>query len=329
MRGFATVVATLGGDPTAFAERYHVPLEALANDDVFVADVAMARLLEGAARELPCPDLGLRMIEYQDISILGPLAVAIQNSATVGDALSCVSRFLFVHSPVLSFSVGADPERRPGTVGLFYGSSDGGPPPTRQGADLGLGMVHRVVEFLVGGRYGLQSVHLPHRPLAPLARYAEFYGAEVLIDQPAALLRVPQSLLAIPLTGVDETLREIAMDYLTTRFAEPGNTIAPRVRLAVERSLGSVPPRIGSAARLLRMHPRTVQRRLAEEQTSFAAIVDDVRKESARRLLTRTDIPLTQAAALLGLAEQSVLTRCSRRWFGATPSEVRKLAQGS
>jgi AraC-like DNA-binding protein len=35
-------------------------------------------------------------------------------------------------------------------------------------------------------------------------------------------------------------------------------------------------------ARQFRIHPKTLQRRLAAEGTSFAALVDDVRRETVR-----------------------------------------------
>ena len=321
MRGFREVVEQFGGDPDALAARYRVPLEAIGSDDVLVSDVAMAKLLEGAARDLPCPDLGLRMSEYQDIGILGPLAVAVQNSPTVGAALACASQFLFLHSPVLRFTIIPDPEGRAGDVGLCYGSSQGAPP--RQATDAILAFAHRMIRFLVDGPYALHSVHLSHQPKAPAARYAEFFGAEVRFGQAASLLRVPRSLLDRPLAGVDDTLREIALDYLHSHFPEPGRVVAPQVRNAIDRVLGTSPPRIDSAARLLGMHPRTLQRRLAAEGSSFEALLDDARRDAALRLLTRTDLPLQQVAGLVGLSEQSALTRCVRRWYGATPSALR------
>ncbi|MDQ0733689.1 AraC family transcriptional regulator [Arthrobacter agilis] len=321
MRGFREVVEQFGGDPAALAAQYRVPLEAIDSDDVLVSDVAMARLLEGAARELPCPDLGLRISEYQDIGILGPLAVAVQNSPTVGAALECASQFLFLHSPVLRFSIVPDPEGRAGEVGLCYGSSQGTPP--RQATDAILAFAHRMIRFLVDGPYGLHSVHLSHQPKAAAARYAGFFGAEVRFGQPVSLLRVPRSLLDRPLAGVDGTLREIALEYLHSHFPEPGRVVAPQVRNAIDRMLGTSPPRIDSAARLLGMHPRTLQRRLTAEGVTFEVLLDAARRDAALRLLTRTDLPLQQVAGLVGLSEQSALTRCVRRWYGTTPSAVR------
>jgi len=74
---------------------------------------------------------------------------------------------------------------------------------------------------------------------------------------------------------------------------------------------------------MLSMHPRTLQRQLAAEKTTFAILLDDVRRRAARRYLTGTDLPLTQVAALLGFSEQAALTHSCRRWWSATPTTVR------
>ena len=47
------------------------------------------------------------------------------------------------------------------------------------------------------------------------------------------------------------------------------------------------------------------------------------RRELANRLLLDTDLPLVQLCRQLGYAEQSVLTRVCKRWFGMTPTDYR------
>ncbi|GAA1379657.1 AraC family transcriptional regulator [Pseudonocardia kongjuensis] len=326
LRGLPELVGELGGDGPALFARFRIPVAAVdgADPDALVPTRSLGRVLETAAGELSCPDLGLRLAERQGPEILGPLAVAVQSSATFGDALDCASRYLYVHSPVLTVGTVPDPEAAPGVTGLEYGSTEPMPP---QVADLGIGVLHRIVRLLAGGAYGLRSVHLPHPPLAALDRYRDFFDADVRFDRPAAVLRVPADLVRRPLAGGgDEIVRAIAIDYLETHFDRPGRTVADRVRTAVDRSLGSGPVRVGAVARLLRVHPRTLQRHLAGEGTTFEQIVDQARRDLAERLITRTDLPFTQVAGMVGLAEQSALTRSARRWFGAPPRELRRRA---
>ncbi|WP_224389969.1 AraC family transcriptional regulator [Pseudonocardia sp. ICBG1293] len=323
LRGLAALVDELGGDGVGLFARFRIPIDAVeGNDpDALVPTRSVARVLETAAAEVGCGDLGLRLAQRQGPEILGPLAVAVQNSATLGDALDCASRYLYVHSPALTIGAVADPEGGTGVTGLEYGSTDPLPP---QVADLGVGVLHRIVGLLSGGPYGLRSVHLPHPAPADADRFREFFGTDVRFDRPAAVLRVPADLVRRPLAGGDETVRAIAIEYLATHFDRPGRTVTDRVRAAVERSLGSGPVRIGSVARLLRVHPRTLQRHLAGEGTTFEQVVDGARRDTAERLIVRTDLPFTQVAAMVGLAEQSALSRASRRWFGIPPRALRQ-----
>jgi AraC-like DNA-binding protein len=77
-------------------------------------------------------------------------------------------------------------------------------------------------------------------------------------------------------------------------------------------------------AHLFSVHPRTLQRQLAAEGTTFEEVLDGVRREEARRYLTTTDLPLGQVAALVAFSEQSSLSHACRRWFDATPRALRQ-----
>jgi AraC-like DNA-binding protein len=326
LRGLPALVDALGGDGAALLARFRIAPDALTSDDAVIRASAAGRVLETAAAELSCPDLGLRLAGQQSTAVLGPLAIAIENSPTFGAALDCASRFLFVHSAALRVAQVPDPCGEPGVVGILYAGSEAEPLPP-QVVDLGLGLLHRIIRLLHDGAYGLRSVHLPHPPLAPVDRYTRFFGADVRFDRDAAVLRVPQSLAATPLPGGNRVLRDVALEYMSSHFPAPGHAVADRVRKVLTQSLGSSPVDIAAIARLLQTHPRTLQRQLAAEDTTFESILDDVRRAAAYRLITQTGLPLTQVTAMVGLAEQSALSRAARRWFGVAPRELRRAAR--
>jgi AraC-like DNA-binding protein len=85
---------------------------------------------------------------------------------------------------------------------------------------------------------------------------------------------------------------------------------------------------IEDVANMLNMHPRTLQRRLMQEGTTFEKVRDDVRKRMAEIYLANEIVPLAQVAHLLGYANQSVLTRSCLRWFGKTPLAMRQQVTG-
>jgi len=50
---------------------------------------------------------------------------------------------------------------------------------------------------------------------------------------------------------------------------------------------------------------------------------------AARKLIKTTDLSFSQVAEQVGLREQSSLTRAVRRWFGMSPSGLRRAAADS
>ncbi|MGW9031198.1 AraC family transcriptional regulator ligand-binding domain-containing protein [Streptomyces sp. NPDC055722] len=329
LRGFARLVEELDGDPGEFMGRFAIPWHALSSEEGLIPITSHDVMLDAVARELRCPDFGLRLASRQDLSILGRLALAIQASSTVAEALECASRFMFVHSSALSVGVEPDPRGCREVVALTYRKDLRESPYSPQAMELGLGLFHQVAVALVGSLAGLRGVELPHRPLSPVSRYTEFFGVDVKFGCPTAALRVERRLLDEEFRSADAVIRRLAVDYLASHHTDPERLVSTHVRRALAGSVGTTLAAIGHVARLLAMHPRTLQRRLAAESTSFEEILEDVRQGLALRYITTTDLPLGQVAAMAGFADQSGLSHAVRRWWGASPSEVRRRARGT
>lgn len=323
LRGLSALVSGLGGAGPEFLAAYGLDEAQIAEGNTFVSFRLVERVLEDAAGRFAIPDLGLRMAAQQDLHMVGPLAIAMENSRTIGEAVRCASRYLFVYSPAISLEEIEDPLGRPGVIGLRFATTTKNASP--QSIDQGIGIVHRVLTLINGhAPYGLRSVQLPHPRLAQHSAYRDYFGADAAFDRPSAVLRVPSRLLSTPVRGGDDLLRDIAIDYLETHFGHADVPVSDLVAAILSEQLGSDGPDLSKVARLLSLHPRTLQRRLSEEGTTFTGIVDRVRRSQALDLITTTDLPFSQIAARLGLHEQSSLNQAVRRWFGASPSNLRR-----
>lgn len=128
--------------------------------------------------------------------------------------------------------------------------------------------------------------------------------------------------LEMPLTECNQMLKDMALNYLDMNFAS-APSLSNGVRLALVNALDSPQCRIEAIADLFNLHSRTLQRHLEAEGTSFEGLRDEARRDAARRYLTSTRLPLAQVAGLLGLSEQSALTRACKRWFDATHKSIR------
>lgn len=326
LQGYVALMRQLGADPKPLLRRHGVPAALLADEDAQLPLAAVLDLMEDSARQTGHADFGLRLSRAQDISQLGPVALAMQHCPTVAEALDCLSRYLFVQSPGIAMSLQTPGSLGPHTADMRYDITAPWRQFPRQAYDQGLGVGHHILGLLAGSRYRLLAVSLPYEPEAPLRAHALFFGAEIRSGQPYCALHIDRSCLDAPVRAANPALLRMANDYLASHFPGPTGALAPRVRLALSHALVDATADKAAIAAALAMHPRTLQRRLDAEGTSFQALRDELRRQHALRYLTGTRMPLSQVAGLLGFTEQSALTRYCRQRFGSTPSAIRAAA---
>jgi AraC-like DNA-binding protein len=125
--------------------------------------------------------------------------------------------------------------------------------------------------------------------------------------------------------GLARANEQIVADYMArldqTRFAD-------RVRLKLVESLPGGGAEVEDVARSLNVSVRTLQRRLAQEQTSWSALLDEARHELALRFIGERQMPVKEATYVLGFSEPSNFTRAFKRWTGLSPTAYRVAARG-
>ena len=97
-----------------------------------------------------------------------------------------------------------------------------------------------------------------------------------------------------------------------------------RVRSLLLECLPSGEATLQGVALRLGLSPRTVQRRLADEDgMTFRDVVQSTREPLAQHYLRNTSLPFREIAFLLGFDEPTSFSRAFRAWCGETPESVR------
>ena len=319
MSGYLGLVAELGGDPDSLLRAAHIRRRDVGNYDAFIPLRAAIQATESAAEATATPDFGRRLAQRQGIEILGPVGVAARTSATVADALAIFGTYMAAYSPVIAIRVAplTDPLRSFLAIEFLLDNA----PPHPQTTELSLGVSLRVLRFLMGAEYAPMAVHLPHDPLTPKSDYVRYFGCTPQFAARAAGFTVRTADLRRPLHR-DDVAHRAVVDYLNGITPHDAGMVES-VRAIVRQLLPTGAATLDVVADQFNLHPKTLQRRLAEENTTFAALVEQVRKDAADRYLRSTGISLTHLARELGYAEQSVLTRSCKRWFGTGPAAYR------
>jgi AraC-like DNA-binding protein len=98
-------------------------------------------------------------------------------------------------------------------------------------------------------------------------------------------------------------------------------------RAKVEKVLLEALPKgdaaISTVAAALATSTRSLARRLNEENTSYSAVLEDLRRELAMRYLEDESLGVGQIAWLLGYSEVSSFNHALSRWTSKSPKAVR------
>lgn len=111
----------------------------------------------------------------------------------------------------------------------------------------------------------------------------------------------------------------------TSQEARQDHGVGSAVQQIVTTLLPDGYPDIHSVAELVRLSPRTLQRRLCDEGLTFARVVAQVRFDIAQRMLDDPARKVIDVALDLGYSDPAHFTRAFARWTGLAPREFRRL----
>ena len=96
----------------------------------------------------------------------------------------------------------------------------------------------------------------------------------------------------------------------------------------MKRLLAGRRPDVREVAKDLLQSPRTMQRRLAADGTTFQDVLEEARNELAQHYLLHSPLELTEVAYLLGYEDANSFFRAFRSWQGVSPGRWRERRRG-
>jgi AraC-like DNA-binding protein len=106
----------------------------------------------------------------------------------------------------------------------------------------------------------------------------------------------------------------------------PDSVTAVSQAVGIQLEAGDV--RVDRIASLLNLSSRTLQRRLAEQGTTFQEVVDRVRATRAKYYLVSEGLSIREIARRLGFSGAPTFHRAFKKWTGSTPERFRSKHSG-
>jgi AraC-like DNA-binding protein len=190
--------------------------------------------------------------------------------------------------------------------------------------DRGLAACYTIACDALGHRLPLLEVNVRQPEPDYSAMYAEFFQCPVNFGARANDFRFEAQYLDQPLQQSEtESSRifEAQCEQICANLDEGGGFTE-----VVRQHLLQLPNQVSSLERIAaRLHttPRTIQRKLAQENTSYHELVENIRRNLAIEYLQTTELSLEDIAARLGYADAPSFSHAFKRWTGNPPGALR------
>jgi AraC-like DNA-binding protein len=273
---------------------------------------ALAQFLAWAASESGDPSFGLLVGARFHPSDLGAYGYMLLNAPNLGTALALGQRFMNLLQQGGAFATRADD----GVLEISYRAHGLAPHLRSQDAEYTLAIIHAVVRAIAGRAVRPQSVRVAHGGAGREGEWRAVFGCPAASGAADNAICYDAAILALPVAGADARLLAILTEYVERELegAPPQGDFVPHILWAIRATLADGPS-LGRVARQCGIGERTLQRRLAAQGVSFAALVDDVRRDMDSELRRAGRFGSDALAAALGFHDGSALAKARRRWW--------------
>ena len=268
------------------------------------------------------PALGLHhglTLQLNSLQVLGPL---LATASTLTHVFDLYSKYKDLVSPHISFSlekIGAEThicyvDRIENSNKAIY-------------AEIAMTSLLSIARSLCSkDQFRINETHFRHAEPEYAEEYTRIFKSPVYFNRKHSKVVISTSILEKPLLGaLPEANRKTEIEARTQLIQlQQSQKVSRQIINFLEDNLGVNSISIQEVADHLKMTPRTLQRRLKDEDTSYVALREKVRFRFAQNYLRDDSMNMDSIAALLGFSESTNFYHAFKRWSGVSPGEFRK-----
>jgi len=276
------------------------------------------QVIEKIKTALDCPQIVFEMAEYVRPEHFGVLGYMATRSTTVAEALQNILRFsrLVIDGDHI---IPMKMELKGKFVHLIW--------PYHHDKYILINeltnalMMHLARKIIPLGQFPLLAIYFAHPAQMAIYHYQKFYRCEIIFNHKNYKFTIDLAGLNLKIEQADPLLMQLLVKQAEDAIAsKPRFETLPKhlhFMIAEYLRLKEQAPKIAEIAQVLNISTRTLQRQLADFDTSFKKILEIERMKYCELLLDN-NLQLTEIAIQLGYSDQSALARAYRAYSGQT-----------
>lgn len=292
----------------------------LANTTLHELDLDLQQVeavMETIAQDADLPQVGLLLGEHVQAEMLGVFGPLIASSPSTRVAIESFSRFKQLLHPMFDMQLTESDQQSI----ITYASRDAMPIGSKPfyAESLFTALVH-LGSMFTGKDVPPLRVEFRHSQPSYPEEYQRIFRCEVVFDCDVDRMMGQRDILDSPMLSHSFSLHQLLKQQASQQLGE--SSIKRQVKSHLQQAQVAAINATDIAAQL-NISPRTLQRQLAKEETSFKQLRDEAVLEQAQRLLSTTQLSTEAIALALGYTDRSNFVHAFKRISGLSPSEYR------
>lgn len=318
------LLESFGCDPRTVFGKETLELEQVSDINGTVCFSAASRLLARCVEASGCDHFGLELGRRITPFHLGVAGFVVVTASDVATALQSLAKWMDLHdragaptmqasetSLVLGYAIYASDVAVPGHI-----------------YDMTMAFACNMLRQLCGEDWAPSEVLLTRQTPRDLAPYRKHFRAPIRFNSEQSGIVIPTHWLEHQTKLANPPMHAYLQDLAQSSQDESDRTLVGQLHNILRQCLALQDVSQSIVARQLGMHPRTLNRRLQSEGTTFRAELDAIKKGMSEQLLVLTNMNIGQVAMALGYGSNSAFNHAFSRWHGHTPRQWR-VNQGS
>jgi AraC-like DNA-binding protein len=322
VRQLVEYVERLGTAPADLLRAAKLKPESLETADTRFSRAAVYQLVEHAIELTGDPAFGLHWGETLGEGSFAPVSPLIAHAGTLRQALDALMQFHGLLSDQASFQIVEHDEQVTVRCVPLPGESLR---LQRFSAEMILVGFRRLLRFF-HTHVRFERISFAYAAPAYRSEYARIFDIEPSFAQPFSGITFRRGLMDVPAPHEDLDVHHALSAVAKRRLLRitQRTPYALRVREALVRE--ALPHRadMDTVAKSLGLSARSLRRRLADEDKSYAEVANEARAIVAKHLLRDQRKTIQETAYELGFSDTSTFHRAFKSWTGMTPRAYRE-----
>lgn len=180
--------------------------------------------------------------------------------------------------------------------------------------------------LLLGRGPSIIEMNFKHENPGYNEKYQAVFGEKINFGAKRNELKFETEWLDHELDSASPEFRKLSSQKALSELSKlpSDDNLVARVVRCIEEHIGHSVLSMQKVADKMNTTPRTLQRRLKEENVTYASLRDQVLYKHARRYLIETDLDMATISANLSFSEPATFNNAFKRWSGMSPGVYRK-----